>query len=478
MSNALYFKNCYLLTPSCILILMSIGVIINQINNIVPQLLLPGTYLLVLALTKIPGYKKFLLGVLSLTIFWIGSFYASTENLLFHPSTEVTSLSGIVRNVSKSSIELVFAKLGSQLPTQRVFVKQTHSLPTPPKYTSITIHGTFSIQRYYTHNVLLTLENVLEVTIGNQSLSRVIEYSSNQISDTSQKYLGTNSGVAKAMVFGIRDELDTETQNSFRRLGLSHVLVASGANIILILSLIEKVCCGLRGKYRRIVEFLLVTSYILLVGLEGSITRAFFFFCINFLSRFIGRDIGYIQKILVTICLTGFLFPSFITSLSFLLSLTATVAIAFGTTITKSLNLHSRLLETCIINSTIIILVNVLIAHYFKTFNISGFVTNMLLLPLVEAIVLYGFSFLIIFMFISGIPGIEPLGHIVAIPLKYGIALFDAMIRWFEALFGYHTSIRLEISLFQLVVIYIFTGICWILMDRRLYKRKLTTVSQ
>lgn len=99
--------------------------------------------------------------------------------------------------------------------------------------------------------------------------------------------LSEHSALLKGLLFGERESLPKEIEESFRDAGVMHVLVASGANLGMILALLALIMSWWRFNFTRL-YFLaapVVLIYLLVVGFEVSLVRAtamFFFLTIGF----------------------------------------------------------------------------------------------------------------------------------------------------------------------------------------------------
>jgi competence protein ComEC len=95
------------------------------------------------------------------------------------------------------------------------------------------------------------------------------------------------SALLKGLLFGERESLPQEIQNAFRDAGVMHVLVASGANLGMIVALLALVLRWWGFNFTRL-YFLatpVVLLYLFVVGFEVSLVRAtvmFFFLTIGF----------------------------------------------------------------------------------------------------------------------------------------------------------------------------------------------------
>ncbi len=102
------------------------------------------------------------------------------------------------------------------------------------------------------------------------------------------------AALGKALVFGYKSELDSETVNAFSRSGTSHVLAVSGLHVGIIWLLIDKLLFALnRTRRTRWAKFglsvLALWFYALLTGMSPSVTRAAFMFSFMALAAVWGK---------------------------------------------------------------------------------------------------------------------------------------------------------------------------------------------
>lgn len=152
-----------------------------------------------------------------------------------------------------------------------------------------------------------------------------------------ERYLSfEQSALLKGLLFGERESLPKEIEESFRDAGVMHVLVASGANLGMILALLALLVRWWGFSFTKL-YFLaapVVIVYLLIVGFEVSLIRAtvmFFFLTIGFFFA----ERGWILKrwadplqSLATAALTILLFdPEALCDVSFQLSFSGTLGI-------------------------------------------------------------------------------------------------------------------------------------------------------
>lgn len=95
------------------------------------------------------------------------------------------------------------------------------------------------------------------------------------------------SSLLKGLLFGERESLPSEIERSFRDAGVMHVLVASGANLGMIVSLLALllILWGFNFARLYVLATPIVFFYLLIVGFEASLVRAtwmFFFLALGY----------------------------------------------------------------------------------------------------------------------------------------------------------------------------------------------------
>ncbi|MCS6936497.1 MAG: ComEC family competence protein [Candidatus Bipolaricaulota bacterium] len=94
-----------------------------------------------------------------------------------------------------------------------------------------------------------------------------------------------HSGLLKALLFGERESLSREIERGFREAGVAHVLVASGANLAMILGLLALSLWGFSLARLYLFATPFVFMYLLIVGFEPSLVRAtlmFYFLALGY----------------------------------------------------------------------------------------------------------------------------------------------------------------------------------------------------
>lgn len=145
---------------------------------------------------------------------------------------------------------------------------------------------------------------------------------------------GRERGMVKAILLGIRDELDQDQKTSFARSGTMHVLAVSGSHVAIIYGALFIALRGLGEKQRwRIVRaaaiLLVLWFYAGLTGFTPSVLRAtltFTLFCIADMTRWRTDPINSLAASAFVLLVWD---PRMLTQLSFQLSFLAVLGIAF-----------------------------------------------------------------------------------------------------------------------------------------------------
>lgn len=141
------------------------------------------------------------------------------------------------------------------------------------------------------------------------------------------------SGLAQALLLGIRTELPAEVKDSFRTAGMSHLLAISGLHVGIVLALALGIGSATLGNGNPLVIFgamLTVWVYAVVSGLDPPVVRAAIMGSLALAQGLTGRGMRGLTALVlaggVMICVD----PTLLTSLSFQLSFTAMAGVIVG----------------------------------------------------------------------------------------------------------------------------------------------------
>lgn len=111
----------------------------------------------------------------------------------------------------------------------------------------------------------------------------------------------------------------------FQQSGLIHIIVVSGSHLVFLSEILRNL--HLRSKK---IHILLLGLYSLLCQLQAPVFRSYIFFLINTFNEYYRLHIPHFYQHIFTILLCLFFFPDWANSLSFQLSLCASIALSFS----------------------------------------------------------------------------------------------------------------------------------------------------
>lgn len=134
------------------------------------------------------------------------------------------------------------------------------------------------------------------------------------------KLFGADSGIAKGMLFGDRDDIHYLDFLAFRRSGLLHLLTVSGLHVGVVCGAALELIRGRRKWLRFLLSALVLLLFCLLTGLSPSSLRAAIMLLIARFSRLLDRQDDPISEIGCALTLLLLINPSFLAASGFCLS--------------------------------------------------------------------------------------------------------------------------------------------------------------
>lgn len=238
-----------------------------------------------------------------------------------------------------------------------------------------------------------------------------------------------NAGLFSGIVLGDKKGLDEELTESFRRVGLSHIVVLSGFNITIIAIAIGWLLGFLMPKSRAFIAIIiLISGFIILTGLQPPAVRAGIMGIIGLLALQIGRQ----KQALNLLIYAGFLMVlmnPFVLRFDpgFQLSVTATAGLILwgGIFIHVLRFLPKQLAEIVGFTLAAQLATLPLLVYYFGQVSIIAPLANILVVGLVPFAMLTGFL-AVVFSFISINFGII-IGSIANFLLSYTIFIAEKL---------------------------------------------------
>jgi len=288
------------------------------------------------------------------------------------------------------------------------------------------------------------------------------------------------STLASGMLFG-DSSMSKELVEVFRTAGLSHIVVLSGFNIVIVISAILFIFAFLPLLLRTVLAGVCVLMFVTMVGAEASVVRATAMAFIGLLATVLGRPYVAKQALLISLFLIVMYEPyALLHDASLHLSFLATVGIVYGSDVCKKVfllltekitNRIPPLYLREIVVTTITAYVATLpyVMFTFGTVSMYALVANMLVIPLVPLAMLFSFLVVVTSFFSEWLS--LTVGFIDSAWI--GVMLFVA--EGIERL--PFASVSFTISFAQMCVIYVALIATLVVLARYVHKRDETRVT-
>ena len=212
-----------------------------------------------------------------------------------------------------------------------------------------------------------------------------------------------NAGILMAMLWGDESHISKELNNKYRDAGISHVLVLSGYNLVLVAAFAGLIFKKLSLRNRVVASIIFVGIFLLLANTSSPVWRA------SLMSFYVFMTMYFLKPAnsRLIIWFTGFMFclysPSIATyDVSFHMSFLATLSIIYFYPLLKSLiyikygikdknNSYKNFIDIILVTISANILILPYIMFQFGTLKLTGVLVSILISGLIPFIMLFGF---------------------------------------------------------------------------------------
>ncbi|MCA9387084.1 ComEC/Rec2 family competence protein [Candidatus Dojkabacteria bacterium] len=134
-----------------------------------------------------------------------------------------------------------------------------------------------------------------------------------------------HAGLVNGMLFGTNEGISDTSIEILKNTGLTHIISASGFNVMIVYTTIKSVLFLLKRTYRNIISLSVTFLYILLIGVHIlPALRAFYMLLLLIIGKELGRKPTVVLLILASASLILLSYPLYYKNISFQLSLIAT----------------------------------------------------------------------------------------------------------------------------------------------------------
>lgn len=229
----------------------------------------------------------------------------------------------------------------------------------------------------------------------------------NWFAERVKKSLSENASLGLSYLMGMKSNLPDELSEGLRIVGLTHIVVASGAHLSILVEIARKIF----GKISRFIGLLFSVLFILffmsMVGWTPSILRAGVMATLTLASWYVGRKIAPWRIILTVIAFTLMLNPMFIINLGWLLSFASYAGIMIlGPKLEKFFYGEKKpgFIASLIITTISATLMTLPITiYYYGQISLISVIANLLILPTLP----YAMGLTFLTGVVAEIPGLE-----------------------------------------------------------------------
>ena len=235
-------------------------------------------------------------------------------------------------------------------------------------------------------------------------------------------------GLGLSYLLGMKAGLDDELSENLRVVGLTHIVVASGAHLAILVGAARKVFGRLSRFAGLIFSVIFVVFFMAMVGWTASILRAGIMTILTLLAWYSGRKIEPWRMILVVMAVTLMINPNYLTSMGWQLSFASYGGIMMLGPRLAQLFYGSKkpgwVASTVITTVAATMMTLPIILYYFGAVSLISVVANLLILPTLP----WAMGMVFMTGVVAGLPGIEvAVGWCAKLLLDFHIAV----VGWF-----------------------------------------------
>lgn len=279
--------------------------------------------------------------------------------------------------------------------------------------------------------------------------------------------LGTHAAFMNGVIFGGQDGLPQNRVEEFTIVGLTHIIVASGYNVMIVsVSILHLSQFFLNYRGRRLFSLVFIWGYSFLTGFTAPIVRASLMMTFILIGQLIGRKTRTGWTLLLASLIVLFVNPWWLFSLSFQLSFLATAALVWMVPILKTVlpnivvqikqpfikTIGQEIQENFLSTLAALIFTTPLISYHFERLSIVSIVANTVLLSFIPILMALGFLLIVSWV-------LHPLvATVISLPISAILTIFFFTVHIFST--PWWANVTVHISLAMMLGCYGIVGIC------------------
>jgi competence protein ComEC len=288
------------------------------------------------------------------------------------------------------------------------------------------------------------------IKLGYKVKFDILDFISNKLKDK-------ESALLAGMIIGDDSYQSDKMKEEFRESGLSHIMVASGANLLYIIIPLTFIFKKLkiRTEYSNIIILIILFFYLVVTGFELSILRAFIMAFILLISRVIRRDYDVYTSLSLSALINLIYNPYVLFNIGFQLSYIATVSIILF------YDKFNFKIKPNILKDTIAVTISVqagvvpILILYFNKVPIISIVTNLLVVPITGLVTIIGFISYFISFFSDFLSILLIYINNICLSFIIWVSEFSSQLKFSTIDYNFKTS-NIVIVLYIIIIIILF----------------------
>ena len=208
------------------------------------------------------------------------------------------------------------------------------------------------------------------------------------------KYLSSeDAAIMKAMLFGNKGEIDSETKELFTKNGIAHILAISGLHISFLAMSLYKLLrkFGIKLRISAIISEIFIILYGVMVGFPISAFRAIFMFSLFLASRTIKRSYDMLTAMSLSLIILIISYPPRLFDTGLIMSFLAVLGVGFfGDSYLRNIWKVPDFLQSIFISVWILLCTLPVMAVSYYEVPIYSLALNLLVIPLMSLLLTCG----------------------------------------------------------------------------------------
>ena len=232
-------------------------------------------------------------------------------------------------------------------------------------------------------------------------------------------------------LLGMKSGLPDDLNENLRTVGLTHIVVASGAHLAILVEIAKKIF----GKVSRfsgvLFSGIFIIAFMVLVGWTPSIMRAGVMAILTLMAGYVGRKFSPLRMILMVMAGTLMVEPNFVMNMGWMLSFASYAGIMMvGPKFTRFFYGTKKpgfVGGTVLTTLAATVMTLPIILYYYGQVSLISVAANLLILPTLP----YAMGLVFVTGVIAGFPGVE---RVVAWCAKMLLSFHIAVVGWFGSM--------------------------------------------